>query len=80
VPASTGTKTACGCGVTYAYACAADGATVSCGHAMSRGKPAARALGANLRRRLDEARVVAAEVGEDIPDSGLGQSLKLVVK
>ena len=34
------------------------------------------AIGLSLRERLDKARVVAAEVGEDIPDSGFGQSLE----
>jgi hypothetical protein len=33
-------------------------------------------VGLSLRERLDQARVVAAEVGEDIPDPGLRQGFE----
>ena len=42
VPASACTRTACGSPATLAYACAADRATVSCGHTMSRGNSPSR--------------------------------------
>jgi hypothetical protein len=42
VPESTCTRTACGSPLTMAYACAADSATVSCGHTMTAGSSLSR--------------------------------------